>query len=218
MNALAAPVERLYPLFLRLAGKAVLVVGAGSVGTRKALELVATGAQVHVVAPTASDEVQALSLQNKLVWSARSFEANDIDGMWLVIAATNATEVNREVTAAATAQRIFVNAVDDPPNASAFFASRIEREPFTIAISSSGKLPALSRLLREVLEAALPSEEWITAARKMRATWRRETTPMEARFPDLLSRYIRLRGPALCHLRENACGLSRVQNIPRDGA
>jgi uroporphyrin-III C-methyltransferase/precorrin-2 dehydrogenase/sirohydrochlorin ferrochelatase len=152
------------------------------VGARKVRELLAAGAKVTVVAPEVSAglESEALTIER------RPFRAEDVDGAWLVIAATNDTNVNREVAAAAEARQIFVNAVDDPPNASAFFGALIRRPPFLVAISSSGQLPALSRLLREVLESALPEEKWVESARALRRKWKSEKTPMGDRFVELV--------------------------------
>ena len=172
----------LYPLFLRLRDRAVLVVGAGAVGTRKVRELVEAGARVTVVAPEVTDEIAALPV----TIARRGFVASDVDGVWLVIAATNDRTVNAAVADAAAERRVFVNAVDDPPNASAFFGALIRRPPFLVAISSSGELPALSRLMREVIEAALPPEQWVERARALRKKWKDEKTPMGERFSALV--------------------------------
>lgn len=172
----------LYPLFLRLRGRRVLVVGAGEVGSRKVRELVEAGADVIVVAPEVSPAIEALPI----TVHRRAFVAGDVDDVWLVIAATNNRAVNATVATAAEARRVFVNAVDDPPNASAFFGSVIRRAPFLVAISSSGQLPAVSRLLREVIESALPSDDWVARARTLRAEWKRTNTPMNARFGQLV--------------------------------
>lgn len=179
-------VAELFPLFLRLTGRTVLVVGAGSVGTRKIEELIAAGAQVRVVAPHASFAALAHATAGKIELRGRAFEPADLDGAWLCIAATNDSVANAAIAVAAEARRIFVNAVDDPVNASAFFASIIRRPPFLIAISSSGQLPALSRLLREVLERALPEARYIAAARALRKRWRAESVEMGSRFGELL--------------------------------
>jgi len=172
----------LYPLFLRLEGRRVLVVGGGTVATRKVRELLDAGAKVTVVAPEVSAEIASLGVTVE----QRAFTATDVDGAWLVVAATNDPNANRAVAASAEAQRIFVNAVDDPANASAFFGALLRRPPFLVAISSSGQLPALSRLLREVLESALPEERWIERARELRRTWKAEQTPMGERFAELV--------------------------------
>jgi siroheme synthase-like protein len=164
----------LLPLFVRLAGRPVLVVGAGSVAARKIAALLEVGAVVRVVAPAVSDEVVALG--DRIELHHRPFAADDLEGVWLVIAATSSSEVN---------------AVDDPPNASAFFGAILRRPPLTVAISSDGELPGLVRLYRELLERLLPAERHIAAARALRARWRREHTPMGERFAELVRSYFK---------------------------
>jgi siroheme synthase-like protein len=176
----------LYPLFLRLGGRRVVVVGGGVVASRKVEELLEAGARVHVVAPELAASIEQAMVRGALTADARAFVDADLDGAWLVIAATDDPAVNRVVAAAAEARRVFVNAVDDPPNASAYFASIVRRAPFQIAISSSGELPALSRLLREVIEHVLPAERWIEIARGLRRRWRTEGLPMGERFGELV--------------------------------
>lgn len=182
----APPGPHLFPLFLRLAGKDVLVVGAGAVAERKIQDLVEAGATVRVVALDATSAVEALAGRGAITLARRAFEDADVDGAWLVVAATSDPEVQARACARADRAQTFSIAVDDPPNGSAYSASVIRRTPFTIAISSSGEAPALSRLLREVLEQALPEREWIDAARALREKWRSEGTPMTSRFADLV--------------------------------
>ena len=117
----------------------------------------------------------------------RPFVAEDLDSAWLVVAAAT-PEVNREVADAAGARRLFVNAVDDPANASAFLSGVVRRDWVTLAISTSGHAPALTALLREALDAVLPHDlaTWVERARTERVVWRRDRVPMEARKPRLL--------------------------------
>ncbi len=180
------PAKPLYPLFLFLADKDVLVVGGGRVAEAKIADLVAAGARVRVVAPTVSARVEALAAAGKIRWSQRPFHPEDLAGAWLVIAATTDPVVQQSASDGAHAQRTFAVAVDDLPNGSAYSAAVVRRAPFTIAISSSGEAPALARLLREVLEQVLPEHSWIGAARELRSRWRRDKTPMESRFGELL--------------------------------
>lgn len=177
---------QLYPVFLKLEGKDVLVVGAGPVAEKKIVDLVHAGALVRVVALDPTDAVMQLAGEGKIELRARAFEPSDADGAWFVIAATADPEVQRSVSNAGAARRAFVIAVDDLPNGSAYSAAVVRRPPFTIAISSSGEAPALSRLVREVLEHVLPEEEWVEAARALRVRWRSDGTPMGARFGELL--------------------------------
>jgi uroporphyrin-III C-methyltransferase/precorrin-2 dehydrogenase/sirohydrochlorin ferrochelatase len=176
----------LHPLFLRLAGRRVVVAGAGLVAERKITELVSTHAELFVVAPSATDAVAALSADGSIAWHRRAFEDRDLDGAWLVVAATADAAVQRRIADGCAERRIFCVAIDDVDNASAYSAAVVRREPFTIAISSSGESPALARLLREILEQMLPDTEWIEAARALRAKWRAEGTPMGSRFGELV--------------------------------
>ena len=178
----------LYPLFLLLEGRAVLVVGGGVVATRKVEELLSAGARITVVAEQAESLLIERAARAELTLHLRSFVDDDIASAhaWLVIAATNDSAVNARIAEAAERARVFVNAVDDPDHASAFFGAVLDRDPFLVAISTRGELPALARLMREVLEAALPTERFIAAARALRAKWRADGTPMTARFPELV--------------------------------
>lgn len=175
-----------FPVFLRLAGRDVLVVGAGRVATRKIDELLEAGAKVRVVAPEIEPCVRELAATNVVALTERPFDAADVDGAWLVISATNDPAVNAEVAAAAEARRVFSCAVDDPERASFFFGSIVRRPPFVVALSSQGELPGLTRLLREAIEEALPSPRWIAEARALRREWKRTRTPMGDRFQELV--------------------------------
>jgi uroporphyrin-III C-methyltransferase/precorrin-2 dehydrogenase/sirohydrochlorin ferrochelatase len=184
----------LHPLFLRLAGKDVLVVGAGDVGARKIDELVRAGARVRVIAIEATPAVRARGASGEIALATRAFAPLDVEGAWLVIAATSDPACQREIAAAAEARRVFVVAVDDLANATAYGAATIHRAPLTVAISSSGELPALVRLLRELFEELLPGEEWIDRARELRAAWRASRVPMGERFAALVRDFARRRG------------------------
>ncbi|HEU4539062.1 MAG TPA: bifunctional precorrin-2 dehydrogenase/sirohydrochlorin ferrochelatase, partial [Polyangiaceae bacterium] len=185
-----APVA-LHPLFLKLAGRRVLVVGAGPAVERKIDELVELGARVTVVAPRATERVRTLAAWGRLAWLARPYQSGDALGAWLVVSATGDPGVQRLVFDEASAQQTFVLALDDLEHGSAYAASLVRRPPFVIAISSSGEAPALSRLLRQVLERALPEERWVSAARALRARWRREGSPHASRFAELVAAFAR---------------------------
>src|SRR5216683_2287157 len=175
----------LLPLFLDLTGRAVLLVGGGRVATAKLQQLLAAGARVRVVAPEISEEI--LKTAPRVQIAQRPFLPADLDGVWLVVAAAT-RPVNGEVAAVAETQRVFVNAVDDPANASAFLSGVVRRDGVTLAISTSGDAPALTALLREAFDALLPRDlaRWVWQARAERVVWRRDGVPMDARKPRLL--------------------------------
>ncbi len=161
----------LLPLFLNLGGRRVLVVGDeadSAVWGPKRDALVRAGAEV-------------------CQRSAAAFTDSDLDGVWLVVTAAPAA-VNARIAALAEARRIFVNAVDDPPNASAYLGGVVRRDGVTIAISTSGDAPALAGLLREGIDALLPEDldRWTAAARDARRDWKAQGVPMADRRPRLL--------------------------------
>ncbi|MDE2904898.1 MAG: bifunctional precorrin-2 dehydrogenase/sirohydrochlorin ferrochelatase [Acidobacteriota bacterium] len=182
----------LYPAFLKLDGRRVVVVGAGPVAASKLRGLLDAGADVTVVAPAWVAEAEAEAANVTQV--EREFRPSDLDGAWLVVAAATPA-VNREVALAAEARRVFVNAVDDPPNASLYLGGVVRRAGVTFAISTDGRAPALAGLLREGIDAVLPVEEldrWLPEAVRMRERWRDGQVPMEARRPELLEALVRL--------------------------
>lgn len=175
--------RELLPLFVTLAGRRVVLVGGGTVAVAKLRQLQAVGAQVFVVAPEIHEDI----VRSGVARVQRPFQPSDLDGAWLVVAAATPA-VNRAVAEAAEARRLFVNAVDDPPNASAYLSGVVRRADVTIAISTSGDAPALAGLLREALDGVLPPdlEHWMAVAREERARWRRDGVPMGQRRPLLL--------------------------------
>jgi len=176
--------SELLPLFLNLTGRAVVLVGGGPVATAKLRQLLAADADVRVIAPEVTDEIAATP---GIIVERRPFEPADLDAAWLVVAAAT-PDVNRQVAEAAETRRLFVNAVDDPANASAFLSGVVRRDGVTLAISTSGAAPALTALLREGFDALLPRDlaRWMWQSRASRAAWRRDGVPMEARKPRLL--------------------------------
>jgi sulfate adenylyltransferase len=173
----------LFPVFLKLSGRRVIVVGAGPVAASKAKSLLDTGADITVIAPDFVPELE----RSDLTLVRRTFRPSDLDGAWLVVAAAP-PEVNREVRAAAETRGVFVNAVDNPETCSAYAGGVLTRGGVTVAVSSNGEAPALAGLLREALESVLPDdlERWLVEARAQRKKWRAEGVPMPKRRPLLL--------------------------------
>lgn len=184
--------ESLYPAFLRLAGRRVLVVGGGPVASSKLAALVRAGADVHVVAPSVVPDIAALGVSI----ARRPFVAADLDDAWFVVAAAT-PEVNRQVADAAESRQVFVNAVDDLASASAYLGGVVRKGGVTLAISTDGQAPALAGLLREGLEAVLPDdlETWHSTAQAIRRDWLERAIPMSERRPLLLQAINRLYEP-----------------------
>ena len=179
----------LFPAFLKLAGRRVLVVGGGPVAASKLDGLRRAGADVTVVAP----EVQADIRDRGVRVEERPFESADLDDVWFVVAAATPA-VNREVAREAERRHIFVNAVDDPPNASAYLGGVIRRSGVTIAVSTNGEAPALAGVLREGIDALLPADldRWTDCARRIRGQWKADGVPIAERRPRLVDALIGL--------------------------
>ena len=152
---MSQPGAALFPLVLDLRGRRVLVVGGGEVAARKVAALLDSGAAVVMVAPAITPALAALAQANRLAHIPTAFAPEQLDGSWLVIAATDDDAVNRAVAAAAHARRLFINVVDDAELASAQLPARVQRGPLQVAISSGGASPMLARHLREQLETRL---------------------------------------------------------------
>jgi precorrin-2 dehydrogenase/sirohydrochlorin ferrochelatase len=148
----------LLPIFLRLQGRPVLVVGAGTVALGKIESLRSAGALITLVAPVAVQTIRDLAANGTLVWHERTFAPGDLDGIFLVIAATNDADVNRAVHEEALSRNRLCNAVDDPPNCDFYFGSVVRRGDLQIAISTAGESPALAQRLRREIDEQLPDD------------------------------------------------------------
>lgn len=145
----------LFPMFVDLRGRAVLVIGGGEVATRKVLALLQAGARVRVHALAWAAELEALREEGQVERLDGRFDPAWLDDAWLVVAATDDGALNREVAAAAQARHRWVNVVDDAALSSYQVPAVIDRAPLQIAISSAGAAPMLARQLRERLETEL---------------------------------------------------------------
>jgi len=146
------------PVFLKLEGRRVLVVGAGPVALEKIETLLERGARIRVVAPEAVLEIREAARAGRLEWIEKRFEPTELDGCFLAIAATDAPQVNAAVFRAASERGVLCNSVDDIPNCDFFFGSIARRGELQIAISTNGESPALAQRLRREIEAQLPED------------------------------------------------------------
>lgn len=145
------------PIFIALRDRKCLVVGGGEVALRKITMLRKAGARVTVVAPELCSALLELQASQELRWEPGVFQPAHLEQATLAIAATDDETVNRAVSEAAQARNIPVNVVDQPALCTFVFPSIIDRSPIVVAISSSGKAPVLSRLLRARLETLIPA-------------------------------------------------------------
>ncbi len=145
----------MFPLFLKLEGRPCLLVGAGRVGEGKLKSLLRAGARVKVVAPKATAGVQRLAKSAEIVWRKRKFAARDLDGMFLVVAATSSHAANAVIFEEARRRGVLCNAVDDPRNCDFYYPAVLRRGSLQIAVSTGGSSPELASRLRKELESCL---------------------------------------------------------------
>lgn len=153
----------LFPIFLKLAARPCIVIGAGHLAESKIESLQAANAQITVIAPEANERIQSLAAAGEIQLHQRPYADGDLTGNFLVVAATNIPAVNRAVFAEATAKGILCNAVDDPPFCDFYFPSVVRRGDLQIAISTAGSSPALAQKIRKDINAQLPLDagEWL---------------------------------------------------------
>ncbi len=159
-----------YPLFADLRQRPVLLVGGGHVAERKAASLRAAGAQLRLVAEHLTDTLQQWRAEGHLVHLGSHFVAGQLDGVFLVVAATDDPVLNRAVFSAAEAAGKLCNSVDDLAHCSFTVPAVIDRSPLQIAVSSGGAAPVLARLWRQKIEALLPPHTGAAAA--LAGRWR----------------------------------------------
>ena len=145
------------PIFVTIRNKSCVVIGGGLVATRKVASLLDSGANITVVSPVISNEIKQQISSKAIVHHAREFVESDLDGAYLVFAATDNREVNRNIGDLAQAQHQLVNIADDPDNCNFVLPSVLDRSPVVIAVSTGGASPVLARQLRMQLEAMIPS-------------------------------------------------------------
>jgi uroporphyrin-III C-methyltransferase/precorrin-2 dehydrogenase/sirohydrochlorin ferrochelatase len=145
------------PFFFDLKNRECLIVGGGSIATRKARLLSKAGARLIVVAPYITDEMQTMAEANGGECHYRSYESKDLDRGVIVICATDNSEINQQVSAEAQDKRLPVNVVDSPSFCSIITPAIVDRSPLMIAITSGGDAPVLARQMRAKLEVLFPS-------------------------------------------------------------
>jgi len=154
---------KLFPMFLKLAARPCLVVGAGAIAESKISGLLETGARVRVVAPEATTQIRSWAASKNIEWHQRSFQPADLKGMFLVVAATSSTELHERIYKEATQRGLLCNVVDVPALCDFYYPSVVQRGALQIAISTAGQSPALAQRLRKQLEDQFGPEyeEWL---------------------------------------------------------
>jgi precorrin-2 dehydrogenase/sirohydrochlorin ferrochelatase len=149
---------RYYPVFLDLAGKPVVVIGGGNIAHQKMENLLKAGARVTVVSPDLNEEMAALAGAGRFTHIQRDYEDGDLEGYVLAFVATDDRSVNSTVAREGKERGVWVNAVDDPPFCDFIMPAVVQQGDLVIAVSTSGRSPAMARRMREELQAFLTED------------------------------------------------------------
>lgn len=161
----------LFPIFVKLESRRVVVVGAGRIAAQKLEALLEAAADIIVVAPEAAEPLRKLARAGRIRWTQAEFEPAHLAGAALAVAATGEAAVNEQVYRAAKDRGILCNAVDEPARCDFFYPSVVRRGDLQIAISTGGKSPALAQRIRRELEEQFDNGyaawlEWLGAVRR----------------------------------------------------
>ena len=151
---------RYYPVFLDLNGKSVVVIGGGNIAHQKMENLTKVGADVTVISPDLNQPRASLKEEGRFRHIEREYQPGDLEGYILAFVATDDRAVNATVADEGKARGVWVNAVDDPPYCDFIMPGIVQRGDLVIAISTSGRSPAMARKMREELAEFL-TEEWV---------------------------------------------------------
>jgi precorrin-2 dehydrogenase/sirohydrochlorin ferrochelatase len=171
---------RYYPVCVDMAGRACLVVGGGAVAERKASGLLESGARVTVVSPALTARLEAWAHEGQIRVIRRGYEIGDLADQSLVFVATDDGEVNAAVAADARAAGVLINAADDPAHCDFIIPAVLTRGALTVAVSTGGASPALSRAVRDELETHFDREDYaslLEVAADARARLRERSAP-----------------------------------------
>ncbi|MBN1102181.1 MAG: bifunctional precorrin-2 dehydrogenase/sirohydrochlorin ferrochelatase [Deltaproteobacteria bacterium] len=147
-----------YPVFLDLRGRKVLVVGGGTVAQRKVETFLEFGGSVFITARELTETLKGHVEEGRIRFAGKEFREDDLQDAWMVVAATDDPDANRRVSECARQRGILVNAVDQPSDCTFIVPSVLRRGDLVIAVSTSGKSPALARRVREQLEQIFGAE------------------------------------------------------------
>lgn len=147
-----------YPVYIQLRNQPCVVIGGGKIAEGKVEGLLAVEAQVTIISPELTPRLQALSNQKQITYIPRAYQPGDLAGAFLVICATDQADINHQVWQEASANRQLVNVVDDTPRCNFIAPSILRKGDLTIAISTSGKAPALAVRLKERLQREIGPE------------------------------------------------------------
>ncbi len=189
---------RYYPIHLDLQGRPVLMVGGGVIAEGKTEQLLAAGAQVHIVSPTLTDRLTELATQSALTWRPGEFCADDLDGIFLVFSATADQPVNEAVARAAAERQLLCNVVDQPALCNFITPALVTRGALQISISTAGGSPSVAQLVKRHIAEVIGDEygELLKLAAQLRSQLKAHGVGYAGRR-DLLNEFVESEALAL---------------------
>lgn len=180
---MSAAGAKLFPAFLKLEGRRCLIVGGGPVAESKMESLLHSGAEVVIVSPKLTPGLTDRVRSGDVLWKPRVFEMADLDGVFLVVAATGDEAVNEQVFREADRRNILCNAVDEPERCHFYYSAVVQRGALQIAISTAGLSPSLAQRLRKDLEVQFGPEyeQWTEWLGRVRSALMRRGSDLESR-------------------------------------
>ena len=174
---------RYYPIYLDLKGRGALVVGGGAIAEGKALQLITAGARVTIVSPTLTETLRASVDRGEINYLSRDFGKDDLNGVFLVISATDDRNVNEEVAKAAAARGLLFNVVDQPDLCNFITPALVTRGELQISVSTGGGSPTLTQRVKREVESLIGEEygQLLEIAAEMRAEAKIRITDFEQR-------------------------------------
>ena len=172
-----------YPVYIEMREQPCVVIGGGKIAEGKVEGLLAAKANVTVISPDLTANLRELVEEKKITYIARAYQPGDLTGAFMVICATDQTQINHQVWQEASANRQLVNVVDDTPRCNFIAPSILRKGDLSIAISTSGKAPALAVRLKERLQRELGPEyeRFLELAGELREPLARQVPDFETR-------------------------------------
>ena len=167
---------RYYPVFLNLEGKRAVIICSGQEAERKIPLLLACGAQVTLISPTLTPQLEDLARDGAVTVCRRTYTPGDMKGAYLAIVGTADVALNHEAASEARREGVLVNTVDDIPYCDFAAPAVVQQGDLTVAISTNGKSPAMARRMREELESYLTPDyaDLLNVMAKVRITLLRQ--------------------------------------------
>jgi precorrin-2 dehydrogenase/sirohydrochlorin ferrochelatase len=150
--------NQFFPINLNIQGRKCLIIGGGKVAERKVESLLQCGADICLVSPKVTQNLEKLAGEGAIKLISREYVADDLDGCFLVISATNDQQVNQKIANDCLSRNILINVVDDPDKCNFTVPSVLRRGSLCIAVSTDGKSPTLAKKIREELEERFGAE------------------------------------------------------------